>query len=228
MIGDGYTEDTLTDVVKKFSGASSVAGLEDFMRDAVTDHEGAKKILTPVNDEDVDFKDVSVQLSFDDGKTWVPADEETFPTAGVDVVLPYPEGTDKDAYDFVVAHLVTVSVNGQEAGQIEILNPEETADGLKVHITSASPFSIGWKKVVSEEEGGNTPAPGKTDKTDKTDKTSKTNKTTKTSSTSKTTKKSTSKTTRTGDESGVGILLAVFAVSGALLAAVLYRRRKHS
>ena len=231
VVEDGYTEDTLTDVVKQASGASSVADLEEFMRDAVTDHEGAKQILTPVKDEDAAFNDVSVQLSFDDGKTWVPADEETFPTAGVDVVLPYPEGTDKDAYDFVVAHLVTVSVNGQEAGQIEILKPEETAEGLKVHITSASPFSIGWKKVVSEEEGGKAPAPGKTDKTDKTDKTSKTNKTnktTKTSSTSKTTKKSTSKTTRTGDESGVGILLAVFAVSGALLAAVLYRRRKHS
>ena len=218
VIGDGYTEDTLTDVVRKFSGASSVPELEEFMRDAVTDHEGAKNILTPVQDEDVAFNDVSVQLSFDGGKTWVPADEETFPTRGVDVVLPYPEGTDKDAYDFVVAHLVTVSVNGQEAGQIEILKPEKTEDGLKIHISSTSPFSVGWKKASSGASAGTgSSSSGKNGS-------GKTNKGGKTASGRKTT----SKVARTGDESGVGILLAVFAVSGALLAAVLYRRRKHS
>ena len=70
------------------------------------------------------------------------------PDGGVDILIPYPEGIDKDNYDFIIGHLITTNVNGAASGTMEFFEPEKTADGLKIHITSASPFIIGWKQAA--------------------------------------------------------------------------------
>lgn len=65
-------------------------------------------------------------------------------------MIPYPEGIDKDNYDFIIGHLITSNVNGAASGTMEFFEPEKTADGLKIHITSASPFIIGWKQAAGK------------------------------------------------------------------------------
>lgn len=44
--------------------------------------------------------------------------------------------------------LITTDTNGGTPGTMEFFVPEKTDDGLKIHITSASPFAIGWKQLA--------------------------------------------------------------------------------
>ena len=86
-----------------------------------------------------------------DGKPdWVPVTEDNFPANGVDVVLPYPNGTDvKDTFQIV--HMLTKS--GRE-GEIEKITPENKSDGLHFHVDSLSPFGVSWTKYVAPTPGG--------------------------------------------------------------------------
>ncbi|MCR5295347.1 MAG: hypothetical protein K6E30_09300 [Lachnospiraceae bacterium] len=145
-----FTDEMLTDAVKKAAGVETAAELKEYFRKEITENENAQAILMSVDEENITFYDVQVKISYDGGNTWIIADEETFPTAGVDLLFAYPEGTNSEDYEFVVAHLITTSVNGQEAGGLEFLAPEKTADGLKVHVRSASPFAIGWNALEEE------------------------------------------------------------------------------
>ena len=72
-----------------------------------------------------------------------------FPSEGVEVLLPYPEGTD-ETFTFVVAHMITT---GSRAGEIEILPNTSEKDGIRVRFMSLSPVTITYR-------AGNTPAPG--------------------------------------------------------------------
>ena len=53
---------------------------------------------------------------------------------------------DVNRSNFVVGHLFTTEINGAVPGTMEYLNPQKTEDGLKIHVTSASPFVIGWEQ----------------------------------------------------------------------------------
>lgn len=44
--------------------------------------------------------------------------------------------------------LITIDTNGGTPGTMEFFVPVKTDDGLKIHITSASPFAIGWKQLA--------------------------------------------------------------------------------
>ena len=47
------------------------------------------------------FYDIALKY-YDSGK-WIPVNENNFPADGVDVVLPYPNGTDsKDTFQIVI------------------------------------------------------------------------------------------------------------------------------
>ena len=72
-----------------------------------------------------------------------------FPSEGVEVLLPYPEGTD-ETFTFVVAHMITT---GSRAGEIEILPNTSEKGGIRVRFMSLSPVTITYR-------AGNTPAPG--------------------------------------------------------------------
>ena len=96
----------------------------------------------------VAFYDIA--LKFYDGSKWIPVNETNFPAEGVDVVLPYPNGTDsKDTFQIV--HMLTKT--GSE-GTIETVAHTKETDGLRFHVTSLSPFGVSWTKYTAPTSGG--------------------------------------------------------------------------
>ena len=96
----------------------------------------------------VAFYDIALKY-YDSGK-WIPVDENNFPAKGVDVVLPYPNGTDsKDTFQIV--HMLTKT--GSE-GTIETVDHTKETDGLRFHVTSLSPFGVSWTKYTAPTSGG--------------------------------------------------------------------------
>lgn len=96
----------------------------------------------------VAFYDIALKY-YDSGK-WIPVNETNFPAEGVDVVLPYPNGTDsKDT--FRIVHMLTKT--GSE-GTIETVDHAKETDGLRFHVTSLSPFGVSWTKYTAPTSGG--------------------------------------------------------------------------
>ena len=96
----------------------------------------------------VAFYDIA--LKYYDGSKWIPVDETNFPAEGVDVVLPYPNGTDsKDTFQIV--HMLTKT--GSE-GEIENVPHTKEIDGLRFHVTRLSPFGVSWTKYTAPTTGG--------------------------------------------------------------------------
>ena len=96
----------------------------------------------------VAFYDIA--LKYYDGGKWIPVDENNFPADGVDVVLPYPNGTDsKDTFQIV--HMLTKT--GAE-GEIENVPHTKEIDGLRFHVTRLSPFGVSWTKYTAPTTGG--------------------------------------------------------------------------
>lgn len=96
----------------------------------------------------VAFYDIA--LKYHDGGKWIPVDENNFPAEGVDVVLPYPNGTDsKDTFQIV--HMLTKT--GSE-GEIENVPHTKETDGLRFHVTRLSPFGVSWTKYTAPTPGG--------------------------------------------------------------------------
>ncbi len=142
-------ESVLTKEVKEATGCSTVEELTAYLVEKVSGSE-AGRILSGVAAGNAAVLEVKVRVSFDGGNTWEDATEENFPTAGIDIILPYPAGTSQTAHDFVVGHLITMACNGAVPGTMEYFAPEETEAGLKIHIMSASPFVIGWKEAAAD------------------------------------------------------------------------------
>lgn len=109
--------------------------------------------------------DVSLQRRNADNE-WIPVDPDNFPEEGVEVLLPYPEGTNR-TYTFVITHMIT---SGEHAGEIEVLNYQAEADGLRVLFTSMSPVCIAYQAgassaitIIAEDttsQSGSNPATG--------------------------------------------------------------------
>ena len=95
------------------------------------------------------FYDIALQYKNAEGK-WVEVDEANFPTGGVEVVLPYPNGTDsKDT--FTIVHMLTAAAR---AGELELVSHTKQADGLHFRVTSLSPFGVSWVKYAAPSGGG--------------------------------------------------------------------------
>ena len=78
----------------------------------------------------------------------------TFPANGVYVTIPYPDGTNKQD-TFRIVHMFTVDMNGKKAGEVEEITPiTKGENGISFHVTSLSPFAIGWTKFVAPTPGG--------------------------------------------------------------------------
>ena len=155
--------ETLTEKVKKATGCDTVEKLVDYLAKTIISNNNADKILPGVDSQNLSVMEVAVMVSFDGGVTWEKATEENFPATGVDLVIPYPKGTNASGYDFVITHLVTMACNGAVPGSVEYFKPEKTAEGLKIHIKSASPFAVGWVAKESDNSGDDkddTPANG--------------------------------------------------------------------
>ena len=127
-------------------------GLKDTRFDTVEEitEELISKILTistGFSRENMEHYDVALHFSLDGGESWILATEENFPTEGITVVLPYPQGTNPREYDFVVSHMFTVSSQrlGTTAGDVEIPQVEETANGIRVTLNGLSPVTVAAK-----------------------------------------------------------------------------------
>lgn len=97
----------------------------------------------------VAFYDIA--LKYYDGGKWIPVNENNFPAKGVDVVLPYPNGTDsKDTFQIV--HMLTKT--GSEGKIEKFTHITKETDGLRFHVTSLSPFGVSWTKYTAPTPGG--------------------------------------------------------------------------
>lgn len=97
----------------------------------------------------VAFYDIA--LKYYDGGKWIPVNENNFPADGVDVVLPYPNGTDsKDTFQIV--HMLTKT--GSEGKIEKFTHITKETDGLRFHVTSLSPFGVSWTKYTAPTSGG--------------------------------------------------------------------------
>lgn len=139
------------DELKNIEDLDTVEEIEDKMQDAFADK--SDKITS----SNVEVYDVVLKYS-DDGETWITADENNFPAAGITVRLPYPEGTAKATHKFIVAHMFTTNVNGKTIGDIEYPSVTLGDDYIEFTVTSLYPISLGWELISSSEEqpgGGN-------------------------------------------------------------------------
>lgn len=97
----------------------------------------------------VTFYDIA--LKYYNGSEWIPVNENNFPADGVDVVLPYPNGTDsKDTFQIV--HMLTKT--GSEGKIEKVTHITKETDGLRFHVTSLSPFGVSWTKYTAPTSGG--------------------------------------------------------------------------
>ncbi len=140
------TVDMIPDVVKEKLNCSTAEEVEELLARMITENE-AVRILPDVKAENTMVFDYVIKIKRSNGE-WTDASEEEL-SVGVEAVLPYPENTSRDGFDFVIGHLI---VSGDNAGKMEYFDPEKTEEGLKIIITSASPFVIGWKAVENNEQ----------------------------------------------------------------------------
>ncbi|SHK83165.1 MBG domain-containing protein [Hespellia stercorisuis] len=154
--------------------------------------------------------DVELQISPDGGKSWTKATRDSFPAEGVKVRVEYPEGTNANDYDFVVAHMFAESMNGHTAGEIESPTATKTADYAEFTVTGLSPIAIAWKPVKKQitnntsNNAANNAAAGSN------------------------TAAKTAYGAQTGDNNKVMQLILLLLISGMSIAFVLVRRRKKS
>ena len=94
--------------------------------------------------------DVTLMILNGDGN-WSPVGPDDFPEEGVEVLLPYPDGTGRSGFSFTVTHMITV---GDRAGEIEVLPKTLTEDGILVRFTSLSPVVIAYQANTPDNPGG--------------------------------------------------------------------------
>ena len=114
--------------------------------------------MTPTMDQ-TEFFDIELQFSSDGGKTWIKATKDNFPKGGITVELDYPKGTNRNGYRFSVAHMLTISMNGMKAGEIERPTVRTTEKKIVVTLNGLSPVAISWQKVENQP-GANLPQTG--------------------------------------------------------------------
>ena len=100
--------------------------------------------------ENIAVFDVTLQYK-DDSGVWRDVDPDNFPDEDVTAILPYPAGTGAAGYTFTVQHLIS---GGAQAGTMETLDYELTADGLKCRFSSLSPVAIGYQAAARPNPGG--------------------------------------------------------------------------
>ena len=155
--------------LKTILNCKDASDLKNYMLDKLLKASEDKKLGT-VSSDNTFVMDVKVKLYINGSTDYVYATRENFPSDGVDVFIPYPEGTAKDG--FVINHLVTTGCNGRNVGDMEVFSSYNASDawkitkgddGLTIHIMSASPFSIAWQKSENIPKDPEPGEPGTTE-----------------------------------------------------------------
>lgn len=121
--------------------------LKEANLNSITDIETKLKTTLTGRKDGIVFYDIVLKAS--DGTSVT-----TFPANGVYVTIPYPDGTNKQD-TFRIVHMLTVAKDGKKAGEVEEITPiTKGENGISFHVTSLSPFAIGWTKYVAPTPGG--------------------------------------------------------------------------
>lgn len=146
-------EEVITEEVKESTGCETVEQLTSYIKTEMVKQFTGSSAEAPVfKEENIKVFEVAVLVG---GQ---PATKENFPKDGVDVILPYPEGTNKADYDFVVGHMPCTDWNGTTPGVMEYPEVTKTDEGLKVHVSSASPFAVSWTEIANPVQSNDTAA----------------------------------------------------------------------
>lgn len=96
------------------------------------------------------FMDVTLTILMSDGSSRV-ATAADLTDGKITILLPYPDAVkaNYDKYDFVVAHMVTMTGCGKAVGTVEFPAVTKTADGLRVTLTGLSPVAISWAEKTA-------------------------------------------------------------------------------
>lgn len=132
---------------KGISGVPEVfKGMEDLNTPVKIDTQmrlNLQKASSHIEEADTEVYDVVLMINISDGG-WQEASKENFPSTGLTITLPYPEGTGRRTHDFMVCHLFTEDMNGHSAGETEYPAVTKTADGIRFKVYGLSPISVGW------------------------------------------------------------------------------------
>lgn len=151
-------EDVEKESVQKLISGDTVDALRTYLTDDLVG-EAANAGMGTLTADQVKVLDVKVMVKLPE-QGWQEATEETFPAGGIDVTIPYPEGTGKDGFDFVISHLK----NTGGVAQMEHFSGSDitkTDDGLVVHFTSASLVGVIFN-LADASAATPTPDPGTT------------------------------------------------------------------
>lgn len=115
------------------------------------------KVNSAVTEANTAYLDIVLQ--YKSGTDWVtvtnPAD---FPEGGIDVKVLYSTlsatNAPNSSYNFSVVHMFTTAMSGKTVGDTETLTPTKLDDGITFHVSSLSPFAIGWYKNTAPSGGG--------------------------------------------------------------------------
>ena len=115
------------------------------------------KVNSAVTASNIAYLDIVLQ--YKNGTNWVTVTNPSdFPEGGMDVQVPYStlaaQNTPDSSYNFSVVHIFTTDMNGQTIGGTETLTPTRQTDGITFHVSSLSPFAIGWYKNTLTGGGG--------------------------------------------------------------------------
>ena len=82
---------------------------------------------------------------------------ENMPSGGVDIVFDFPAGVTAENYTQYKIVVIHMFGEGANPGQTEILTPTVSADGIKVHVNSLSPFAVAAVKLAeTKDDSGKT------------------------------------------------------------------------
>ncbi len=132
----------LPDALAEVSSLNSLNKLRAEMLSAV------QTVDQSIKAADTQLLDVTLMVpSVVENKTvWASADKSVFPADGrITVLLPYPEGTGMNGYEFTVVHAFTSDDFSKETGGMESPAVTKTSSGLQVTTTGLSPVMIGWR-----------------------------------------------------------------------------------
>ena len=154
--GNGYriTVSNVSEAFTLTAQATEFQVISDQLTDETKKPELRKYISSSVSRSNIQYLDITLQMKNSSGK-WVNiVNPEDFPKGGVYVTISYPNGTDKQD-TFYISHMLTVDMNGKNAGEVEEITPiTKGENGISFHVTSLSPFAIGWVKYVAPTPGG--------------------------------------------------------------------------
>ena len=108
-------------------------------KDIQTEEDVREKLEEAAEDKGYDRKNtLTVEVT-------LPQNQQPDALIGISILLPYPEGTDMEHFDFDVFHMIST---GDKAGQTELVICTKTEYGLMITVFSLSPFTIAWEPVL--------------------------------------------------------------------------------